>query len=916
MPLQSGLSGLRSPFRQRWSSLTSFALFCVLLLCPHALDAATVEQDASSVQIRVVGPAPSTGAGGAILLARRDNADGAYSLAVPKDGVATVPVVPPGVYDISIELPGAEPARASFVIAPFESVILTAEIATMGQGTSVVRVSRRERRGEGPEFRARALEDLPASDVWTLLETAAPFVVADRFDTGGLGTGASALLGSRGESWALTSVTFGDVQVRRPGLTGRLAIAPDLLVADAVVATSGLAPVEESSSGVLVAIATRQPGPTWKGAAQVSFSSPGMVGTNALVAAPSIARLHAWKDAGVVLGGPLGTGVSLVVSGASTRTEQTERGRTTLLPANSSSLFAHLSARRGERRRLGLQVGVQRVQHPFDDRRQFQDDVVSETGTFAQAQGTWESFGIEGARRMVSVGAQRGAFSPSVDAGRVGGTVDRVLEGVVPAPAAAVVSSQWNVRARIDAASRRFGGAVHEWRAGLTLESTRLASDILAMPVVAESVNGMPARVWQPVAPDVASRRVLNEASMFIGDRITLGAGLGVDVGLRADAQYGSARGALRGITWTTVSPRVAFRWGSARLAAFGGYGRYLAGNPLNLLAFGDPGEVAFEVRRWLDVDGSGTFDTGEAGTLIANQGRSRSVATIEPGLRAPTSQEWTIGAETRPTAYSVIRGAIIIRRQRDLVGAINVGVPLSSYRAYTVPDIGSDEGSAQDDQVLTIYGRLPQSYGQDAFLLTNPENAGVDYDGIELSYAINAPRWFVLVGATAYRALGLGGDLGAGPYENDQLVIGTRYAEPNASSNVPGRLFSDRAYVGKVSASYRAPGDIRLAATVRYQDGQPFTRLVIAPDILAGPYVVHAYQVGKTRFTYAGTIDARVEKSFTIGGRRLAIRADVFNLSNHRNEVEEDVVSGPTFRLSTAVQPPITVRVGVRVDF
>jgi hypothetical protein len=79
---------------------------------------------------------------------------------------------------------------------------------------------------------------------------------------------------------------------------------------------------------------------------------------------------------------------------------------------------------------------------------------------------------------------------------------------------------------------------------------------------------------------------------------------------------------------------------------------------------------------------------------------------------------------------------------------------------------------------------------------------------------------------------------------------------------------------------------------------------------------MVHAYRMGRTRFTYTGTIDARVEKRFTIGGRRAGVRFDAFNLTNLGNEVEEDVVSGPAFRRSTAVQPPLTLRLGFHLAF
>ena len=52
------------------------------------------------------------------------------------------------------------------------------------------------------------------------------------------------------------------------------------------------------------------------------------------------------------------------------------------------------------------------------------------------------------------------------------------------------------------------------------------------------------------------------------------------------------------------------------------------------------------------------------------------------------------------------------------------------------------------------------------------------------------------------------------------------------------------------------------------------------------------------------------------LGTRRLALFAEAFNLLGTRNEVEEDPVSGPGFRTPTAVQPPRSVRLGLRLEF
>jgi hypothetical protein len=57
------------------------------------------------------------------------------------------------------------------------------------------------------------------------------------------------------------------------------------------------------------------------------------------------------------------------------------------------------------------------------------------------------------------------------------------------------------------------------------------------------------------------------------------------------------------------------------------------------------------------------------------------------------------------------------------------------------------------------------------------------------------------------------------------------------------------------------------------------------------------------------------VEKRFGPGGQS-AVGIDVFNLTNRADEVEENPIGDATFRLATALQPPRTVRVHVRLIF
>jgi hypothetical protein len=822
-----------------------------------------------------------------------------------------------GDHDISVTLADGRTATARVgVLVNHTAVVVIAHPVDAGAPPAITLVDAVPA-GDGARFDERALRDLPSADnLWSLVETAAPFVIVDRLDTGGLGTGRSALMGSRGESWGLTTVSFGGLLVRSPTRTGLLAALPEMTAAAEVSVNSGLASIEVDTPGVVIEWKPRRPGPSWSGGVDASVTTPGMVGENSLPHAPSLGRIEDWRNAGVFAGGPLADHTGLFVSTGITRATHLERDAPRVLASETRSVTAHLVSSPTTFDQVRVLAAFEDARYPFDTRRQFADPDVNERATFGRAQLSWDRVGTGGSLSRVAVGYQRGAWEPGVSADAVGGTMDRVRHGAVPPSPSDSTLTQWDARAEGATRMRRIGRTAGYGRAGITIRRSSTDHRIVATPTVAETVAGFPARVWVPVVAGSSSARAVTEIGLFGAGQLLAGPRFTLDLGVRADLVRGSNGGGSE-LRWNTLSPRVSFRWSPAAISFFGGVGRYAGGHPLSFLAFGDPGEATWDVYRWTDPNADGRFDPSERGALVARTGSGAGVGTLDPDLRVPRTTEWVAGAEVRPTRHSVLRGAIVIRRQSDLVGVLNTGLSASDYRESFVPDINADEGSAADDRLLPIYERLPGSFGRDALRLTNPAADPIEHDGIELTYEISSPRWFMLFGATAYRTLGQGGALGHGVLENDQLVLGDRYWNPNALKDEPGRLFFDRAYVGKWTTAYRARGDVRLAAVVRYQDGQPFTRYVVAPDLAGGPEITHAYPVGRTRFTYTATVDVRMEKGVNWGtGRRASVRLDVFNLTNHANELEEDVLSGPTFRLSSIVQPPRTLRLGVRVEF
>jgi hypothetical protein len=560
---------------------------------------------------------------------------------------------------------------------------------------------------------------------------------------------------------------------------------------------------------------------------------------------------------------------------------------------------------------------VQRASTPFDGRAAFANRDVTEADTNVVAQAAWEHLGAMG-RRAVSLGINRSTLVPGVTSDLAGGTVDRVLDGLVPTAPTNTTSSRQTATFEFDPRDLITGGVGHATRLGVTVRHSSESSSVLALPVVAETVDGLPARVWmnQPPAAS-ASNRHATEATVFVSDLMQLAPRLTLDVGLRANLTTASANGAANGLSWKTIAPRAGLRWAPNLLTVYAAYSRYYSPLSLDWLAWGDPGAATAQAFRWTDANHDGRFEPGEQGALVALAGSGASIASIDPALRAPMTDEVTFGAEHWFGTSFRLNVAATIRHERDLAAVVDTGAPASSYTQTFILDQGEDYFGSADDRPLAIFNRLPASFGLDRYVLTNPAGDTGRYEGLEISGEARGTHISSIVGAMAYLTRASASSPGFTALENDQGLLGQRFTDPNAQPFEPGSIFFDRSYVLKWMTVYEAPHDIHAAVTARYQDGQPFTRLVLAPDLNQGPEIIQAYRPGRTRFLYTVTIDAQISKGFRFGhGREASLVVNVYNLTNQANEVEENPITGASFRLTTAVQPPRTIRVGFNVKF
>jgi len=757
-------------------------------------------------------------------------------------------------------------------------------------------------------YDADLLRDLPGSrDVFSLLETSEPLTMADRWDGGGLYTGEAGRLSARGASWTQTVFQLDGLDVSDPLAGGRPLVLPWHEALDAMDFAIGGARRDATGPGPLVALTTVRPQDAWKG----SLALDSRLGGGGEPVPPSIARLDHWRRGALTLAGPLNDRLGLLIAGQTAGSARFVRGRSDADASSVHALLVGLAWKAGDHDQVRVKAVGQKTRIPYTDRSAFGDAGLTEDDRTFHVGASWERRADAGASWSLAGGVVRARADGEAGSGTR--TLERLLDG----PAALLAVPGQAERSRVELAGTLSPAPIgaHALQAGLRVaRGAAVIRPSRPTWTVAEQVDGLAGRVWE-FEQDGPWRPHVDELTAQVSDAWQARSRLRVDATLPLHL----ARAA--GLSWTTVAPRVGVRAQVAGpLTAFASWSRDTHRLPLALFAFGDPDAVRAAAYRWNDRDGDGRFVPSERGVLFARTGPGAPVGSIDASLPRPRTDEWRAGLEASLGSHVTARLEGVARKSRDLWESVNTGVTAAGYDQRFVLDPGGDIVGSSDDQLLPIYDRRPASFGRDALLLTAAAGDSLyddsRYEGVELQVIAGTPRARIWVSGTAHRSVGEGANRGFRPAENDQGLVGERFDDPNANTSDRGRLFSDRAYTIKIAGAWHAPGGLRVGTVARYQDGQPFARVVVVPDLRQGADFIMAIPRGRARFTFAVTWDARVEKTFTVGRSQLSAVLEAFNLLDNVNETEEDVVSGPAYRTPTFVQPPRTFRGGVRIAF
>ena len=774
----------------------------------------------------------------------------------------------------------------------------------------------------GAEITVGPLGDLPSStNLFTLLDTIVPDVIADRIDTGGTAAGAPSRTGAHGSTWTQTTFRVGDADITDPYTTGLPLLMPGVDVWEHVEVATGMMPIDLSAPGMAVSLTPRRPAASWTRALELTGSAPLMNAGSSSANPPAINRLDSWAHGNLFLSGPLSAAspdrVGALASITWNRATYFERSGTEALRAGLASAFLNLTAAAG-----GNQIRVigwgQRTRDASPHYVPFAQPGAGQEHVAIHGQAAWQHTLADGDGGLRAFAAFTAGHRSTDFVAPQSIVMERLRDGPVPSLLDPGIGTDgtWSIGARF---SRDAGGLRHRIAAGIDVSGASTRTQSAFAGRVLELLNGTPARVWDftdPIAASVWSER---SVSVFAGETFSVSPRVTVDGGVRFEAIVGSAEAQAGTVSWRDLLPRAGFRAGLVdlwHLAGFGHYGRYAHRLPLGDLAYGDPTAPTANIYR----AGAGATTPVVQGPIVQRlgpgSGGNPAFSAIDPALRRPHMDEMILGFEARPRAPLFFRIAAIGRLEKDLINVVDVGVPESSYAIVNVPDRGIDEVGSADDQILQFYNRSPATFGADRYLLTNPAGDDANFVGADILMQLEAGRSTLLLGATAGRSEGIAANRGFGPLENDTSVAGEAFVDPNALGHAQGRVFTERGYTIKLALTHQFGGDFTFGMAARYQDGQHFARLVILPGLNQGAEAVRAFRNGRTRFSFTSNLDLRLQKGFTVGGRRIVGIVEGFNVFNEYFEYEEATVTGPTSRQRTAVQPPFAMHVGVRIPF
>ena len=466
--------------------------------------------------------------------------------------------------------------------------------------------------------------------------------------------------------------------------------------------------------------------------------------------------------------------------------------------------------------------------------------------------------------------------------------------------------------------------ADHQLKIGGQLEKgEHHLSSIIPTGVRYVDKNGQPSEAVSS-DPSIAGGESLT-ASAFISDAITIGRSLTINAGLRfdrsraisqdlpvLDSEGRQTEDMVPGLgtlyTWNVWSPRLGVTMkldSDGRTILRGSYGRFNQGVLTGELAPFHPAATSTTRVAFDPVTGAYTKVISVVDPNINLQ--------LDPSMRTPHSDEYSIGLDREIGGGFSAAVAYIAKRGSDFIGWTDVG---GRYHVETRPVTNGTSVPVFVLDNLTADRR---------FLLTNPSGYSLTYDGLVMAVEKHRSNgWQAFGSYTFSRTSGLQvASNGSASDPQVSTIAGSPYLtfgqDPNTLTNARGRLPNDRPHMLRIMGSVEVPRiRVSLAGNAQYLSGKPWAASALMSQLPQGDQRVLIEARGSRRLSSQTLVDLRVSKVLSLGATtRVELFVDVLNALNDNAEerLANDNIASSTFGQPTAFVDPRRAMLGVKLN-
>ncbi|MEO6223346.1 MAG: TonB-dependent receptor [Vicinamibacterales bacterium] len=495
---------------------------------------------------------------------------------------------------------------------------------------------------------------------------------------------------------------------------------------------------------------------------------------------------------------------------------------------------------------------------------------------------------------------------------------DRITGITSGAPAQVGDSTFTRTTAKVVITHYRSGlwGADHQWKTGAEVEKGKSeGTQIIPTGVRFIDNAGQP---FQAVSSTPSgSGGMFITAAAFVSDAVTVADRLTITAGVRfdhsraisqdlpavdADGQETSQviEGLGRLYTWNTLSPRLGLTLKldpAGRALVRASYGRFSQGVLTGEFSSFHPAVSPVTTAAFEPATGNYT--------RIIRTVDPRTNLRLDPGIRAPNTDEYSIGLDREVDRRWTLGFTYVHKSGKDFIGWQDVGGRYSD-----------DVRILADGRRLPVF-TLVNATSEVRFLLTNPEGYSLTYNGVVIGVGSRRSRGWQAMGSYTYsRTSGLQVSSGATAAGAQVSTVApppspggvTFGRDPNDFTNARGRLPNDRPHVVRVTGMVDVPRTgVVLAVNFQHFSGKPWaaTTQVLLPQ---GDQRILLESRGTRRLSAQSLLDLRVSRAVRFGaGVQADFILDVLNALNDSAEeglASDDLFSTSFGRPSTFIDP------------